>query len=93
MKYTMEDAKREHEDVRNMIRNRKIVVKQYEKELKLIPDNCNQVINTITLEINRLNHEIKELTARSKRISELKHRLRRVGEIPYDEALKQIIWK
>ena len=88
----MEDANKEHEEVRGMIRGRKLIVKQYEKELKIIPEKCRQTISMIKMELNRLNHEISELEARSKRISELKHRLRRVGEIPYEEALKKIIW-
>lgn len=91
--FTMNDAKKEHEEVREMIRGRKLIVKQYQKEIKFIPEKCHQTIIMIKMEIKRINHEISELESRSKRISELKHRLRRVGEIPYEEALKKIIWE
>ena len=90
-KFAMDDANIVHDEVRSILKNKKEIISRYKKELNLLPKKCKQIRDTIELEITRLNHEIEQLENRSKRISELKHRLRRVGEISYEEALNKIM--
>lgn len=90
-RFTIDDANKEHDEVRSILKRKKDILSKYKKEIDLLPKKCKQIKETIEFEITRLNHEIEQLENRSKRISELKHRLRRVGDIPYEEALNKIM--
>lgn len=90
-KFTIDDANKEHDEVRSILKRKKEILSKYQKALDTSPKMCKKIRELVELEITKLNHEIEQLKNRSKRISELKHRLRRVNEIPYEEAIKKIM--
>ena len=60
-KFTIDDANKEHNEVRSILKRKKEILSRYKKELDLLPKKCKQIKETIELEITRLNHEIEQL--------------------------------